>query len=76
MTVDLGQHGLSRWPLKLRSSKSRLLDSTDLSKLVSRFPIVKEDTATLQKTVISYAGYPLELAHQGQGALLKIYTIV
>jgi len=54
-------------------SKADSLGSTGLTKLESRFPIVKEDTATVQKAVTSYAGYPLELADQGKGALLKIY---
>jgi hypothetical protein len=54
-------------------SKADSLGSTGLTKLESRFPIVKEDTATVQKTVTSYAGYPLELADQGKGVLLKIY---
>jgi hypothetical protein len=49
------------------------LGDTGLTKLESRFPIVKEDTATLQKTVTGYAGYPLELADKGKSYVLKVY---
>jgi len=53
--------------------KADSLGDTGLTKLESRFPIVKEDTATLQKTVTGYAGYPLELANEGKSYVLKVY---
>jgi len=53
--------------------KADSLGDTGLTKLESRFPIVKEDTATVQKTVTSLAGYPLELANEGKTYVLKVY---
>ncbi|PVH92404.1 CAP20-like protein [Periconia macrospinosa] len=49
------------------------LGDTGLSKVDSRFPIVKEDTSKLKETVIGYVHAPLQLVGQGKEYLLSTW---
>ncbi|CAI6335420.1 unnamed protein product [Periconia digitata] len=49
------------------------LGDTGLSKVDSRFPIVKEDTSKLKETVINYVHVPLQLVGQGKDYLFSTF---
>jgi hypothetical protein len=51
-------------------SRADELGDNGLSKVDTRFPIVKEDTSKLKQTVADFAGFPLKLAGQGKKYVL------
>jgi len=50
------------------------LGDSGLSSLESRFPIVKEETATLREKAQGYTGYPFKLYDDGKSNLFSIYN--
>ncbi|KAF2402512.1 hypothetical protein EJ06DRAFT_555139 [Trichodelitschia bisporula] len=54
-------------------AKADTLGDSGLSKLDSRFPVIKEDTQTLRERVTGVVGLPLRIAGQGREYLLRTY---
>ncbi|KAF2835707.1 hypothetical protein M501DRAFT_997866 [Patellaria atrata CBS 101060] len=55
-------------------AKADSLGDAGLSKVDSKFPIVKEDTGKLKGTVIDYAVLPLAIAGKGKEYLFNTYS--
>ncbi|KAF2640087.1 hypothetical protein P280DRAFT_469797 [Massarina eburnea CBS 473.64] len=55
-------------------SRADELGDNGLSKVDTRFPIVKEDTNKLKETVLNYVGVPLQLAGQGKEYVLGTWN--
>ncbi|KAF2455286.1 hypothetical protein BDY21DRAFT_365502 [Lineolata rhizophorae] len=54
-------------------AKADTLADSGLSKVDSRFPIVKEDTETLKGTAVGYARLPFRVAGQGRDYVFATY---
>ncbi|KAF1979905.1 putative pathogenesis associated protein Cap20 [Bimuria novae-zelandiae CBS 107.79] len=54
-------------------SRADELGDASLSKVDTRFPIVKEDTSKLKETVSQYVGLPFQLAGKGREYLLSTW---
>ncbi|KAF1963747.1 hypothetical protein CC80DRAFT_397613 [Byssothecium circinans] len=55
-------------------SRADELGDNGLSKVDTRFPIVKEDTSKLKETVRGYVGVPLQLVGQGKEYVLGTWN--
>lgn len=55
-------------------AKADSLASDGLSKVDSKFPIMKEDTEKIKGTVLDYAYFPFRLVGDGKNYLLDTYT--
>ncbi|KAF2203100.1 hypothetical protein GQ43DRAFT_439105 [Delitschia confertaspora ATCC 74209] len=55
-------------------SRADELGDANLTKIESRFPIVKEDTEKLKETVTSYVSLPLTLAGQGKEYVIGTFN--
>ncbi|KAF2670796.1 hypothetical protein BT63DRAFT_411890 [Microthyrium microscopicum] len=55
-------------------AKADSLGDSGLSTLESKFPIVKDDTATLKEKASDVAGYPFKLYGEGKGKMFSMYN--